>query len=370
MKDARGGFLEQIRQSGVPLSPPLAAAFARVRREAFVPDGFQRRDGSRVTPADPDFLATVYRDDVLVTKMDGAVPVSSSSQPSLMALMIEALRVRPGLRVLEVGAGTGYNAALLDTLGAVVTSIDVQEDVADRARSALARAGHPGVRVEARDGYLGVPGERFDRVIVTVGVAGVSPHWLAQLEPDGHVIAPVDHAGNQPVLAVRGAPDGPVTATVVCQSGFMTASGPLTADHPGAFPAPLVDSVLEGLEPHFPARFDPPLTGVPYGDLSYAAGVWNRRATRVGVRRREHGGLALLDETRTGGAVIPPDGSVLAAGPRAADYAAAAADVLDRWLDAGRPPAGAWRVGLGRSGDPQSPIWVPETWQLAGQPAT
>ena len=91
MTDARRNFLEQIRQSGVSLSPQLAAAFASVRREAFVPDGFQRRDGTWATPVDPDFLSTVYRDDVLVTKVDGTVPVSSSSQPSLMAIMIEAL---------------------------------------------------------------------------------------------------------------------------------------------------------------------------------------------------------------------------------------------------------------------------------------
>src|SRR5262249_14270546 len=152
-----------------------------VRREAFVPEGFQSRDGTWVTPADPDFLTTVYRDDVLVTKVDGRVPVSSSSQPSLMAIMLEALQTAPGQRILEIGAGTGYNAALLASLGAAVVSIAVQEDVADRARSALARAGLPAVRVEHRDGYLGVPGELFDRVIVTVGVAGLSPYWLEQL---------------------------------------------------------------------------------------------------------------------------------------------------------------------------------------------
>jgi protein-L-isoaspartate(D-aspartate) O-methyltransferase len=364
MTGPRRAFLEQIRQSGVPLSPELAAAFATVRREAFVPGGFHRRDGTRVTPADPGFLETVYRDDVLVTKMDGLVPVSSSSQPSLMALMIEALRVRPGLRILEVGAGTGYNAALLAALGASVTSIDVQEDVAGRARSALARAGFAGVRVEHRDGYLGFPGEQFDRVIVTVGIAGASPHWLEQLTPPGFVVAPIDHAGTHPVLAVQGAPEGPVTGTVVCASGFMTAAGPLTADHPGAFPAPLTAGVFADLEPFGEARFHPPLHPVAYRDLSYAAGAWNRRATHIAVSRSDQGGLALLDETRTGGALIPPDGSVLAGGAQAADYAAQATAILDRWLAAGRPPMQAWQIGLGLTGDPQAPIWVPQTWEL------
>jgi protein-L-isoaspartate(D-aspartate) O-methyltransferase len=365
MTDPRRDFLEQIRQGGIALSPELAAAFAAVRREAFVPDGFQRRDGSWVNPADPDFLATVYRDDVLVTKVDGRVPVSSSSQPSLMALMIEALRVRPGLRVLEVGAGTGYNAALLAALGASVTSVDVQADVADRARAALARAGVTGVRVEHADGYLGAPGERFDRVIVTVGIAGVSPYWLAQLDPDGFVIAPVDHAGTHPVLAVHGAAEGPVTASVVCASGFMTAAGPLTADHAGAFPPPAGAGVLTGLTPHTPARFDPPLAPGAYRDLWYAAGAWSRRATHAATARRDQSCLALLDETRTGGALIPPDGSVLAGGEHATAYAAEAVKIIDRWTAAGRPPMRAWHVGLGLTGDPQAPIWVPNTWELS-----
>jgi len=362
--DPRREFLEQIRQGGVSLSPELARAFATVRREAFVPDGFQRRDGSWVTPADPDFLSTVYRDDVLVTKVDGRVPVSSSSQPSLMALMITALKVTPGLRILEVGAGTGYNAALLAALGASVTSVDAQEDVADRARIALVRAGVDNVRVEHRDGYAGIPGEHFDRVIVTVGIGGISPLWLEQLE-DGFVVAPVEHAGTHPVLVVRGDPDGPVSATVLCASGFMTASGPLTADHPGAFPVPAPAGALTGLIPYAEARFDPPLEPVVYRDLWYAAGAWNRRATHAAAARREQSCLALLDETGAGGALILPDGSVLAGGSTAGPYASEATKILDQWLAAGRPPMQAWRVGLARAGDPEAPIWVPSTWELS-----
>src|SRR5690242_19730748 len=95
----RKAYLDRIRRGGAALSPPLAAAFAAVPREIFVPDGFQRRDGTWAEPADPDFLELVYDDDVLVTKVDGRTPISSSSQPSLMALMIEALDVRPGLTV-------------------------------------------------------------------------------------------------------------------------------------------------------------------------------------------------------------------------------------------------------------------------------
>jgi protein-L-isoaspartate(D-aspartate) O-methyltransferase len=359
----RGGFLDQIRQSGVPLSPALADAFARVPREAFVPDGFRRRDGRWALPTEPDFLATVYRDDVLVTKVDGAVPVSSSSQPSLMALMITALDVRPGQRILEIGAGTGYNAALLATLGAEVISVDVQKDVADRARSALARAGIDGVRVEHGDGYAGFPGVRVDRVIVSVAVGGVSPLWLEQLAPDGIVVVPIEHAGFHPVHAVR--VTGEITATVVSASSFMLAAGPLTADHPGAFPPPAAPGTLTGFTQYAGPRFAP-LEPSAYRNLWFAAGVWNRRATHAAVPGREQACLVLLDEARTGGAVILPDGTVLAGGEQAEVFATDAVAVLDRWLAAGHPSMGAWRVGFAPAGDPAAPILVPTAWELPG----
>lgn len=364
MTEPRERYLEQIRRGGVDLPPALAAAFAAVPREAFVPDGFQRRDGSWAKPGDPDFLDIVYRDDVLITKVDGRVPTSSSSQPSLMALMLMALDVHPGHHVLEIGAGTGYNAALLAALGAEVISVDVQRDVADRARSALNRARVDGVRVELGDGYAGFPGVQFDRVIVTVGVAGISPRWLDALAPDGLVVAPVEHAGTHPVLAVRAA-GAEVTARPVCPAAFMTASGPLTAGHPGSFPAPATAGTLADLVEVAGRRFTPPLDTLVYRDLWYAAGVWHRRATHAAVAGFEQSCLTLLDADRHGGAVIPPDGSVLAGGAEAARYAEDATAVLDRWTAAGRPAMPAWRVGLARAGDPAAPIWLPTDWEPA-----
>jgi protein-L-isoaspartate(D-aspartate) O-methyltransferase len=470
--ELRGRYVEQIRRHGAPLTRELAAAFATVPREAFVGNGFQRRNGTWVAPGDRDFLATVYRDDVLITKLNGRTPVSSSSQPSLMAIMLAALDVRPGQRILEIGAGTGYNAALLAALGATVTSVDVQADVADHARASLERAGVAGVEVIHGDGYAGVTGAHFDRVIVTVGVAGLSPRWLSQLEPerpgapaarsstpvvrastvpgrsaadaglvarggpdasggpmapvgpaasgasmanndradggdnpgggglnddrgsspgggglgddladgtgdrgsggenaahDGGgwlVVVPTEHAGTHPVLVVRGGDGGAMTGTVVCPSGFMSAAGPLTADHPGAYPAPAAAGSLTTFAQVAGPRWDPPLDSSGYRDLWYAAGIWSRRATHAAVPGLDQSVLALLDHSRTGGAAIMSDGAVLAGGDQAEKYAADAIEILDRWDAQHHPVMQAWRITFALTGDPKSPIWVPDRWDL------
>ena len=140
-------------------------------------------------------VASVYRNEVLVTVAGrGGVALSSSSQPQLMAAMLESLRVAPGMRVLEIGTGTGYNAALLATLvgprGRVV-SVEVDPGVAEAARSALAASGLA-VDVLTGDGAAGAPAQApFDRVIVTASADGIPRAWLDQVVEGGLVEVPL-----------------------------------------------------------------------------------------------------------------------------------------------------------------------------------
>lgn len=359
----RERLVDQLLDDGGLTRDDLARAFVTVPRELFLADGFHLGDGL-VRPGDAGFLDAVYRNDALVTKFDGGVPVSSSSQPSLMALMIEALGVTAGMRVLEIGAGTGYNAALMATLGAEVTSIDVQPDVAARAASALGAAGMTHARVRVGDGYLGDPtGGSYDRVIVTVGVTGVSPHWLEQLVPGGLMLAPVAHAGNNPVVRVWTRPDDDtVWADGVCGAGFMTAAGPLAARYPWAHPDPIRPPDTITTSVRLPPRWRHPVDGYRYHDLWFAVGAWDRRATSGPFDGA--GGCVLVDETRTGGAAIRADGSIVAAGAHAAEYAFDARVLVDRWVERERPSIPRWRASMVLAGDPEAPIYAPREWSL------
>lgn len=155
-----------------------------------------------VDESSPDYAGMVYADLTLTTQLDESVdpdpamePIhgagtSSSSQPSLMAAMLEALNVETGARVLEIGTGTGYNVALLCHRLAEqdVTTVEVDAGVSDLARKRLNVCGF-NPRVTVGDGQLGVPaGAPYDRVIATCSVPEVPPAWIKQAADGGIIL--------------------------------------------------------------------------------------------------------------------------------------------------------------------------------------
>ena len=147
-----------------------------------------------------------------------------------MAVMLEQLRLAKGQRVLEIGTGTGYNAALIARIvgghGSVVT-IDVEPDLADRARASLAATGLDGVTVVCGDGADGAAGYApYDRVIVTAGVWDLAPQWLAQLGPGGRIVAPVSVRGVQLTVAFERAPAARWHGSLARRCGFIRMTGP------------------------------------------------------------------------------------------------------------------------------------------------
>ena len=190
---ARARLVTELRHRGGALSRSVQDAFARVPRHVFVPE---------VGPA------AAYRDEAFVIKCgpDG-MPVSSSSQPAMMAIMLEQLGLRPGHRVLEIGTGSGYNAAVMAAVvgpGGEVVSIDIDADLVTRAQASLVAAGFDAVRVRCGDGGFGDPaGAPFDRIIVTAGAWDIAPAWLDQLGPGGRLVLPLSVRGIQLSVALE-----------------------------------------------------------------------------------------------------------------------------------------------------------------------
>jgi protein-L-isoaspartate(D-aspartate) O-methyltransferase len=122
------------------------------------------------------------------------------SQPSLVAMMTELLRPRPGLRVLEVGTGSGYQAAVLAATGARVWTIEIFQALADEARARLTRLGYD-VQVRHGDGYAGWPEEApFDAIMVTAAADEIPPALLEQLGPGGRLVMPVGSPASDQAL--------------------------------------------------------------------------------------------------------------------------------------------------------------------------
>ncbi|WP_030314433.1 methyltransferase domain-containing protein [Streptomyces sp. NRRL B-3229] len=200
---ARAALVREIDASGAWAADPVwREAFEAVPRHLFVPyyyvgvmGGHERRWGESPDPRSRErWVRGAYADAPLATRLRDGELLTSSSQPSLMAMMLTELRVGPGHRVLEIGAGTGYNAALLaHRLGDddLVTTVDLEPEITEAARRHLAAAGHRPVVVTG-DGARGVP-ERapFDRIIVTCTLPSVPLAWLAQCRPGARILTPL-----------------------------------------------------------------------------------------------------------------------------------------------------------------------------------
>jgi protein-L-isoaspartate(D-aspartate) O-methyltransferase len=188
---------ELVRRRAI-VTPGVEAAFRAVPRHLFLP------------AAD---LRAAYAARVIVTRHAGGRPVSAASHPGLVAQMLEQLAAVPGHRVLEIGAGTGINAALLAELagrGGAVTTIDIDADAAAQAARGLAAAGYPAVRVLTGDGAAGhPPGAPYDRIIVTAGAWDLPPAWLGQLAPAGRLVVPLRLHGSGLTRCVALEPGAP-----------------------------------------------------------------------------------------------------------------------------------------------------------------
>ena len=186
-------MVDRLKAQHVVRSGVVEDAMRSVARHAFVPDA-------------P--LEQAYGFDAVVTHRDSeGIAVSSASAPGVVGGMLEQLGVRPGHRVLEIGAGTGYNAALLARLAGPsgrVTTVEFDEAVAASARQALTQAGHGEVTVICGDGVVGWAGSApYDRITVTAGAWDVPPAWWDQLADGGVLVVPLRMRGLTRTVALE-----------------------------------------------------------------------------------------------------------------------------------------------------------------------
>ena len=188
-------------------APRVIAALRKVRRERFVPDR-----------------------EVVRAYVNAPLPIGCGqtiSQPFIVALMTDLLDLRPLDRVLEVGTGSGYQAAVLAELAGEVFSTEVIPELAEVARHALAREGYGTVALRVGDGGHGWPEQApFDAIIVTAAARGVPPALVEQLRPGGRLVIPVGvPSGDQELRVLRKSSDGGVASRAVLPVAFVPLTG-------------------------------------------------------------------------------------------------------------------------------------------------
>jgi len=213
-RDPAEGLVRTIQARGVR-DPRVLEAFRRVRREGFVP---------------PELTGLAYRDEPIPIP-HGQV----TSQPSLIAQMVAALRLTGSERVLEVGTGYGYQTAILAALAREAFSIERFADLAKRARSNLERAGIEGVTVLVGDGTLGLPEHApYDGVVVSAAAPKVPGPLARQLAEGGRIVHPLGSGGAEVVIAFRKKGDRLVEQERLTPASFVRLIGAHGLPEPGA----------------------------------------------------------------------------------------------------------------------------------------
>lgn len=338
-------MVNRLVASGAVTSKAVEQAMRTVPRHGLLRDVWLPPAGGPAAPGalehhridastDPAVLARLYDDIAIPTRMTHGVPSTSTSQPSLVAHMLEVLEVDRGMRVLEIGAGTGYQAALIAELvgdPTLVHTVDIAGEAVTQASELLADIGYGGITVICADGSAGYEaGAPYDRIVATAGCPDIAPAWLAQLAPGGFALVPLLHAGTHPLTrVVPSEPPSVAVGRVVGCAGFMPLQGALSGRLHWPYGLPLN---------HRHEPLPPGLHGIE-GDASWPG--WDFHYYLSLADRRTTGTVALVDD----------HGSVRVDFPAAALATTGDSDHLRRqllehrvaWDRLGRPRAGDWR---------------------------
>jgi protein-L-isoaspartate(D-aspartate) O-methyltransferase len=257
---------------------------------------------------------------------------SSLSAPIIVALMLAELHLRPGLRVLEIGAGSGYHAVLMATLiedPALVTTVDIDESVITDTMRRLHRLGFDAMTIRCRDGASGAPDRApFDRVVATVGCADISPAWTEQLASGGEMLVPLEHGQLHPRVQLRRSPE--LIGRFVGPSGFIPIRGVQGAARLWQTPGPLAepgtvedlpDVLRQAFLPGAPTEF--PL-GPALRDFGTYLAIRDQRARGAGLVEHDSG-------------VMIKEGRLVVAGEHGNVLKARMLEIAEDWRALGSP---------------------------------
>ncbi len=362
----RRALVEALKRELELRDPAIEAAFLAIPRHVFLPQYSLER---------------AYADEALPIKRDtDGSTLSSASQPSMIALMLQQLRLSPGHNVLEIGAGTGYNAALMQHIvgdEGSITSIEIDPEVAEMAQENLHHVGLSAVQVVQGDGALGyAPRASYDRIICTAAVWDVPPAWIRQLKRDGILVTPIGGAG-QFSAAFKLRPDGTLYSCENIPCRFIAlrgiAAGPISYRRLSSSGVILVSDDAERLDTaslHLllsddaeTALLAPPLTAreywqgfLPYLTLHVPPGfifAMYTVSTEQQVYGLEDSGFALIGPGSASFVSFQGRGEARCYG--AADALMALTEVIQAWDAAGRPGSRQLRLRLLHHDDDRPP---------------
>ncbi|MEV0537696.1 methyltransferase domain-containing protein [Kitasatospora sp. NPDC050463] len=215
LPECRDGLARSMEQRGAwpERSPWLRAAVTALPRDLFAPARLWRWDGRAYVPVDrgvdsAGWIGELYRDQdaAAVTQVTAGLPTCSLSAQAVVVDMLDSLLLEPGHRVLDLGTGAGWNAALAAWRAGPkrVTTVEVDPALAEAARASLQAAGLD-VACEVANGTTGLPGGRFDRIIATYAVERIPFAWVESCVPGGRIVTPWGRLGH---VALTVADDG------------------------------------------------------------------------------------------------------------------------------------------------------------------